>query len=97
MPEHELTVIAEIHLSGDPRAGFLWAIQTPRGRLGCSVPQPTPTEAVWAAVAAMRLFDLQGSILVRSPDRSRCASAPLWAVPSYDQLDWQDSGAPRAE
>lgn len=86
-------IVAEIHVS---RSGGAYVYQVFPPGVANAVDQigtaPTDKEAFDRAVDVVRLEPHRsGMIAVFSPDGSKVAHAPLWCVPSYPLLQWQET------
>lgn len=89
-----LPITAEIHLTRTSTLLVSWRASIPgRSAVDHHGVCRTPTEAVWRAVDAIRADDsVCGTIEIHSLGGDRVARVPMWAVPSYDQLQWQTVG-----
>lgn len=89
----DIKIVAEIHVS---RSGGAYVYQVFPPGVANAVDQigtaPTDREAFERAVDVVRLEPSKsGLIAVFSADGSKVAHAPLWCVPSYQFLQWQDT------
>lgn len=92
--------VAEISIHGADGIGYAWSVLIDgRSIAADGLPVRTTTEAIWLAVDAIRddrpdTNPHSGTVAIYSPCRRHVAYAPLWAVPQYNLLPWQDPWAP---